>query len=259
MALLINPDGSVFPVEVEYDTDGRIQPKKKFDMFEDSEQNIQSHSIVKKKGQIIPTEYKKFTAETLLARVSSVVQNMKRNRKKKKSSIMEPNQNIQSTSLDDKKKLFQSEKEIDEYFARRLELHQVVYDNILKYGQKVLTKDLYKYLSLKYREHNEYCRSKGWGFIDSKAKNNKKVKNTMPRNIDRSTYEPCAISERNGNRHPVYGYARDRYGRVQERDYLDEDRRNEFKKLQRNQSNYDYSNYDSENDNDGYYDNIGYE
>ena len=41
-----------------------------------------------------------------------------------------------------------------------------------------------------------------------------------------------ASSGKFGNsRHPVYGYARDRFGRVQERDSLNEDRKNEFLRL----------------------------
>lgn len=61
------------------------------------------------------------------------------------------------------------------------------------------------------------------------------------------------------SRHPVYGYARDRYGRVQERDSLNEDRKNEFRQSQVFQSRYDYSSYDSESDHDSYYDSNSYD
>lgn len=55
------------------------------------------------------------------------------------------------------------------------------------------------------------------------------------------------------SRQPKYGYARDRYGRVQERDRLNEDRYNEFSQAQNHNKNYDYSDYDSNDDHDGAY------
>ncbi len=55
------------------------------------------------------------------------------------------------------------------------------------------------------------------------------------------------------SRQPKYGYARDRYGRVQERDRLDEDRYNEFSQAQKHNKNFDYSDYDPNDDHDGAY------
>ena len=57
------------------------------------------------------------------------------------------------------------------------------------------------------------------------------------------------------SRKPQYGYARDRYGRVQERDSFNEERRNEFHQSQQHQKNYDYSNFDENDDHDGAYSN----
>lgn len=54
-------------------------------------------------------------------------------------------------------------------------------------------------------------------------------------------------------RAPKYAYARDRYGRVQERDSFNEDKGNEFYQAQNQQSNYDYSSYDANDDHDGAY------
>ena len=54
-------------------------------------------------------------------------------------------------------------------------------------------------------------------------------------------------------RAPKYAYARDRYGRVQERDSFSEDKRNEFYTAQNRQKNYDYSSYDANDDHDGAY------
>ena len=61
------------------------------------------------------------------------------------------------------------------------------------------------------------------------------------------------------SRQPKYGYARDRYGRVQERDSFNEDRKNEFKLAQKQHQNYDYSSYDAEDDHDSYYDSGSFE
>ena len=54
-------------------------------------------------------------------------------------------------------------------------------------------------------------------------------------------------------RPPKYAYARDRYGRVQERDSFNEEKKNEFYVAQKRQKNYDYSSYDANDDNDGAY------
>ena len=54
-------------------------------------------------------------------------------------------------------------------------------------------------------------------------------------------------------RPPKYAYARDRYGRVQERDSFNEEKKNEFYVAQNRTRNYDYSSYDSNDDNDGAY------
>ena len=54
-------------------------------------------------------------------------------------------------------------------------------------------------------------------------------------------------------RPPKYAYARDRYGRVQERDSFNEEKKNEFYTAQNRQKNYDYSSFDANDDNDGAY------
>ena len=48
---------------------------------------------------------------------------------------------------------------------------------------------------------------------------------------------------------PKYGYARNRYGNVQERDSFNEERHNEIYQSEQRQQYYDYSSYDSEDDN----------
>jgi hypothetical protein len=48
---------------------------------------------------------------------------------------------------------------------------------------------------------------------------------------------------------PIYGYARNRYGNILERDSYNEDLHNEIYQAEEMQRNYDYSLYDSEDDN----------
>ncbi len=66
------------------------------------------------------------------------------------------------------------------------------------------------------------------------------------------------IYKSTSKRHPQAGYARDYFGRVQKRDLLNEDNKNEFKQSQNRQFYYDYSNYDKEDDHDSYYDSGSY-
>ena len=154
----------------------------------------------------------------------------------------------------DKKKLFQTKEAIDEYFIKRKELRQIVHQEILDYAIKHLNGELQSYFVKCFNEHNSYCRSQRWYKEDPEVKQKKTRKESAITPIGK------ASSGKFGNsRHPVYGYARDKYGRVQERDSLNEERKNEFRQSQALQSRYDYSNYDSENDHDNYYDSNGYD
>ena len=74
-----------------------------------------------------------------------------------------------------------------------------------------------------------------------------------------SMAEGDVIYKSTSKRHPQAGYARDYFGRVQNRDLLNEDKNNEFKQSQNHQYNYDYSNYDKEDDHDAYYDSGSFE
>lgn len=52
---------------------------------------------------------------------------------------------------------------------------------------------------------------------------------------------------------PKYGYARDYFGRIVERDVFDEDRGDENWDARQLQAGYDYSSFDAEDDHDSYY------
>lgn len=54
-------------------------------------------------------------------------------------------------------------------------------------------------------------------------------------------------------RKPKYGYARDYFGRVLERDILNEERGDENWQSYVRQQSYDYSSYDAEDENESYF------
>lgn len=58
---------------------------------------------------------------------------------------------------------------------------------------------------------------------------------------------------------PKYGYARDYFGRIVERDVFDEERGNESWNARQRQNDYDYSSFDPEDDHDSYYDEDSFE
>ena len=260
MAFVINPDGTIKILEVKYDRSGNISPKRIIEGYE----NSSSQQSKKKKN-------KHRTATKISSAIDSPNNDVTGldNSKKQISSheVVTPKSNSAESAskvvvstlryvpkTPDKKKLFQTKEAIDEYFIKRKELRQIVHQEILDYAIKHLNGELRSYFVKCFNEHNSYCRSQRW------FKEVPEVKQKKTRKESAITPIGKASSGKFGNsRHPVYGYARDRFGRVQERDSLNEDRKNEFRQSQALQSRYDYSSYDSENDHDSYYDSNSYD
>ena len=69
----------------------------------------------------------------------------------------------------------------------------------------------------------------GWGRIGNEGQEEKDNKRTSIAGVRRIRKGEQGKSKSGFSRHPVYGYARDRFGRVQERDSFNEDRRNEYR------------------------------
>lgn len=260
MAFVINPDGTINTLEVNFDRSGNIIPKRIINEYKNSSsqqpkkkkkkqmtETMSSISSLKPKDDIDDTNKQKIqksitkgVAETKLETIT-VSKNI-------------TNSPYNTYKVPEKKKLFQTKEAIDDYFIKRKELHQILHKEILVYAIKNLKPDLSAYFVKCFNEHNEYCRSQGWYIEDSLVT---KRKTRMESAISPTKNTPS--SKFGKSRHPVYGYARDRYGRVLEKDSHNEDRKNEFRQSQTLQARYDYSSFDSENDHDCYYDSNSYD
>ena len=260
MAFVINPDGTIKILEVKYDRSGNISPKRIIEGYENtSPQQSKKKKNKHRAAAKISSAYDS-PKKDVMGPDNSIKQISSHEEVTPKSNSAEAASKVAVSSpkyvpkTPDKKKLFQTKGAIDEYFIKRKELHQIVHQEILDYAIKHLNGELQSYFVKCFNEHNSYCRSQRWYKEDPEVKQKKTRKESAITPIGK------ASSGKFGNsRHPVYGYARDKYGRVQERDSLNEERKNEFRQSQALQSRYDYSNYDSENDHDNYYDSNGYD
>ena len=261
MAFVINPDGTIKLLEVKFDHSGNISPKRIIEGYGSSH----SQQPLKKKKKNKATTTLSSVPEKTNEGVNSTVQSTKQVSSPKDMTPETKNsEGIITKKISpsyryapktpEKKKIFQTKDAIDEYFLKRKELHQIVHQEIFEYAKKHLNSDMFAYFVKCFDNHNNYCRSQGW------YKNEPEVRQRKTRK--ESAFSPIGNASTGkfvNSRHPVYGYARDRYGRVQERDSLNEDRKNEFRKSQVLQTRYDYSSYDSESDHDSYYDSNSYE
>ena len=260
MAFVINPDGTISPVDVVYDSTGGIKPKRIVDGFGTSHNSVGSKAYSKGASS---TPVKKKKGKKKLNVLSGAVSYIKEKVGKISSKKDEPVANNASVAIQPtrtvKKKIFQSKQEIDEYFVQRRKLRQVVHNEIRDFVLRTLSNDLSNYFTECFNKHNDYCQNMGWGRIGNEGQEEKDNKRTSIAGVRRIRKGEQGKSKSGFSRHPVYGYARDRFGRVQERDSFNEDRRNEFKQAQRRQSYYDYSSFDGDSDHDNYYDSNNYD
>lgn len=261
MAFVINPDGTISTVETEYDRYGNVKPKINCDLLK--EQEIKYNSNLAPKTE-------KAKAKTISS--------------KKKSSV--------SRNKLSKGEIFISTAEIELFFKDRIATRRGISIEESHRIANALTKELREYFIYRYNKYLEYGERKHGGFRErssfKKPKNKKKptkkkkspqvIKDVYKRQATHSgftlgeiaTFSPLnkqtpdgdMVNDRSllgASRKPKYGYARDRYGRVQERDSFNEERKNEFKQSQKRQSSYDYSDFDADDDHDSYYDSSRYE
>ncbi len=257
MAYVINPDGTITTVEADYDRNGNLKPKINTELL--------NEQVVKYNSNTAPEK------RTPIGKKSASI--------KKKSKV--------SRSLPHKRQQFISTAEIDMFFKDRIATNKrVSTDEYIRITDK-LPKELRGYFVKKYRQYLGY-RSVIVDVDDprnrntfKKPKNKKKAKkNKTPHvvkevivkhsyhsgfslgeiatysSLNKRTPDEDMVngqSLKGASRQPKYGYARDRFGRVQERDSFNEDLRNEFKNAQNHQKNYDYSSFDSDDDHDGAY------
>lgn len=259
MAIVINPDGTVSTIETTHDQYGNLKPKIDSELMKEQEIHYNNNTVSEpkhKKGYVYPT--------------SSVS-----GESKNKSYLPTRRRNI-----------FLSTGQIDKFFSRIISKGKWLGTNAYLRIKGTLTEKLQIYFASKYKSYLEQIRTfeeakKRTTFkkpIVKKKKNKKKskhqVKDVVAHNNSHSGFtieENAKFSYLKDNyassqdfevrtsnpprpaRSPKYAYARDKFGRVQERDSFNEEKRNEFYTSQKRQDNYDYSSYDENDDHDGAY------
>jgi hypothetical protein len=257
MAYVINPDGTVTSIDASYDRNGNLRPK--IDCKKLNEQVIRYNPNTakdeKEKGMVHSTPKKK--------------------KKKPVVRVIPPK----------KRQQFINDAEIEMFFKDRIASRKVITEEEFDRIKSSLPQGLREYFISRYNRYKYFM-----GMVEvprkrntfKKPKTKKKAKNKTPQvmkdvRIVSSPYTGYPQSEiatfgtlgkrtpegdmvngrslKGASRNPKNGYARDRYGRVQERDSYNEERDNEFNSATRHQNHYDYSSYDSNDDHDGAYDN----
>ena len=278
MAYVINPDGTVSSIGVEYDSSGNISPKKSYDMLDHYESKVTPKPL--------PSPFKKRKKKKMKQAQSSgvsVMPNMPG--KVAQSSTTKPLQEEKEKKVS-KPSLFLTRQSIDEFFKKLEASRKTIPAEIYMYAVHTLKSNLLGYFLEHYKKYLEKCsnlvKTEKQG-KENKKRNKKKKKKREQSNssyserlgsghtlADIATFSSLRSATTSediimgrsvfgASRQPVYGYARDRYGRIQERDKLDENKKNEFRQAQSRQSNYDFSMYDKEDDHDGYYESNSYD
>ena len=278
MAIVINQDGTVSTVDVYYNRDGSIKGIKRDSSLD--------NDYIPKSGSSYIRPPKKKKAKKKTSRSTTVIKPKKEN---SSNVIAVPNPSTNhSTSTISKKKVerktkpskpitpkpaedsslepyFTSVAEIDQYIADKKDKGQTIELNEYLKIRKSLPGVLCSYFTSKCKAYFVYCKEIARKILKAakvkKKKKNKKKRKRINDNVTFNsrkiqTIESDIVDERSSfgaSRKPKYGYARDRYGRVQERDSFNEERRNEFHHAQSHQKNYDYSSYDANDDHDGAY------
>ena len=264
MAIVINPDGTVSTIETTHDQYGNIRPKIDSEAMKEQEIHYNKNTISEKKenkGYIYPT--------------GSIS-------KKYKKEV-----NISRPISPKKQKAFISYAEIDMFFKDRKASGKYVSIDEYERLKNRLPDNLKRYFALEYSNYLNGLKPKKKHKKRTTFKKPIEPNNTA--NKKKVVHEVRAVknytSSRNGYtigetaklgtlkdnyassqdfdvrtsnptrpaRAPKYAYARDRYGRVQERDSFNEEKKNEFYIAQNRQNHYDYSSYDANDDHDGAY------
>ena len=267
MAIVINPDGTVSTVDVYYNRDGSIKGIKRDSSLD--------NDYIPKSGSSYIRPPKKKKAKKKTSQSTTVI---KPKKEKCSNVIAVPNPSTNhSTSIISNKKVeraaedpslepyFTSVAEIDQYITDKKDKGQTIDLNEYLKIRKSLPGVLCSYFTSKCKAYFVYCKEIARKILKAakvkKKKKNKKKRKRINDNVTFNsrkiqTIESDIVDERSSfgaSRKPKYGYARDRYGRVQERDSFNEERRNEFNHAQSHQKNYDYSSYDANDDHDGAY------
>ena len=280
MPFVINPDGTVDVLEVEYDSYGNMRPKRTHDSNTPSFKSVSS--IKSKLSAGFTSKKKKKKNKKNVVTSSSVIPTESNNDVKVSVPSNNDSSNIGDKSLVKKVRII-TRQSVEKFFLRKKSLRQIITNEELERAKLLLKGLLLELFMQRYEQYKEYCLKIGWGpkipIISKKKKNNKKKKHIAETVIQRGNTSGNTIgaiakfssvkdsladadvkyNKTGPSRPPKFGYARDYFGRVQERDSYNDDKKNEFKHAERSQSRYDYSSYDAEDDHDSYYDSGGYD
>lgn len=253
MAIVINPDGTVSTIETTHDQYGNIKPKIDSKAMKEQEIRHNKNTISKSsaKGYVYPTSTE--------------------SGKKVSRTVSSPRPITITTG------------KIDKFFNKLRSTGKWLSPHEYQRIKNRLPKDLQTYFTSKYEFYIEQLRGlkeamKRKTFSKPKSKKKKKASfqvkgfnshhNSHNGNsigeiakfgslkgeyASSSDYDVRTSDPPRPARPPKYAYARDRYGRVQERDSFNEEKKNEFYAAQNSQRNYDYSSYDANDDHDGAY------
>lgn len=265
MAIVINADGTVSTIEVNHDAYGNIRPRMPQEIVEKS---------------YMSSTHSSQTKDVTYPRI----------KKKKHKKVVSPAPHKSHDNAVKSTKVV-TKLSIDRYFAYIQSHHQRITEKehtktlCLLQGEVL---DYYKQRYLEYKiKHSsipvndistrpaDRKKKKGKNKENKQQKKKPQAKQFISKNSGFTIAEMASFSGLKGalpgndiingqsiygaSRQPKYGYARDRFGRVQERDSFNEDRKNEFKLAQSQHKNYDYSGYDTEDDHDSYYDSSAFE
>lgn len=259
MAIIINPDGTVSTIETTHDQYGNLKPKIDSETMKEQTIQYNKNTISKtkaEKGYVYPT-----SSDSVKSKV--------------KNNTPEPLE-LQN---------YITVVQVNKFFNKLLSTGKLISPYQLQRIKNKIPRYLHNYFDSKYESYLDKIKKSVETFKlknSDKPKEKKKKKNKNPHQIKDFTAHHVSHSGhsigdvatfgslkgkyassqdfdvRTSNppkpaRAPKYAYARDRYGRVQERDSYNEEKKNEFYVAQNRQSNYDYSSYDANDDNDGAY------
>lgn len=260
MAIVINPDGTVSTIETTHDQYGNIKPKIDSELMKEQEIHYTKNTVSVskyKKGYVYPT-----------------------------SSNSGESKDYSSSYATSRRRLNIKTSQIDNFFSKLISKGKWLGTNAYLRIKNRLPAKLQVYFASKYEKYREQIKKlediklQTTFKIPKGKKKKKKNKNHHQGNevkvhhyshtgntigeiakfgslkeelASSSDYEVRTSNPPRPARPPKYAYARDRYGRVQERDSFNEEKRNEFYSAQNRQKHYDYSDYDANDDNDGAY------
>lgn len=270
MAIVINPDGTVSTIETTHDQYGNIRPKMPTD-----NSTAPAESVSPKEGTIYskinspkqkenhtfyPTEYATKPKVSSNKPKTKIVATLKQAKPRYIfTTIGEINEFFKKRKIGGREVLFIEFSNISEklpnclknYFKKRFLEYKEYFSRVMEIKSEETAKELKQQKPKKEVRQKvgiSYPRSSGFTLGDIISSSSKQALYASSSDFDVRTSNPPRPAQA-----PKYAYARDRYGRVQERDSFNEEKRNEFYVAQNRQRNYDYSSYDSNDDNDGAY------